>query len=352
LVLAVTMALLELGLRAIAFLPGRTGSLASDPEVGIVGLPHITAGGVTTNAGGFNDRERPNDARAPRAVFIGDSFTFGVTSFMETFPHRVEVLMGGYEAFPVVNLGVGSTGPQEYLAMTRKRALPMRPHWVIVTIFVGNDILQAHANYRTLVYLADVRLLYDPWRIGTHWDQYYLPRMLDKATRALVPGKATTREGIAACATRPGTAARLSPFVVNVYTHELVVYAQPYTDTTREAFVGLTKLVADMAEAVTAAGARALFVIAPSEIQLDPDLRQTVLRCVGGEGAGHDFQTPQRLLRGFFEARRLAYVDLWPAFSRHSTTHTYVSNDTHWSAFGNDVAAREVAATLRDLGAW
>ena len=64
--------------------------------------------------------------------------------------------------FRVVNLGVPSTGPQEYLAMIRRRALPMRPEWVVVTLFVGNDIRQAHPDYRTLVYLGGARHLHHP----------------------------------------------------------------------------------------------------------------------------------------------------------------------------------------------
>ena len=166
-VLAITALLLELGLRALALLPGRAGGLASDPDVGIIGMPHVANGAMVTNAQGFNDREFATAALPPKAVFVGDSFTFGVTPFAEAFPHRVEDLMGGPDTFRVVNLGVPSTGPQEYLAMIRRRALPMRPEWVVVTLFVGNDIRQAHPNYRTLIYLGGARSMYHPLRLGT-----------------------------------------------------------------------------------------------------------------------------------------------------------------------------------------
>ena len=85
-VLAITALLLELGLRALALLPGRAGGLASDPDVGIIGMPHVANGAMVTNAQGFNDREFATAALPPKAVFVGDSFTFGVTPFAEVIP--------------------------------------------------------------------------------------------------------------------------------------------------------------------------------------------------------------------------------------------------------------------------
>jgi len=345
-VFVITALLLEVMLRALVLLPGSTGSLVSDPDVGIAGVPMVTDGEITTNSAGFNDREPLPGGVPPRGVFIGDSFTFGFTRFDDTFPHRVEVAMGGRESFPVANLGVIGTGPQEYLAMIRKRALPMRPEWIIVTLFVGNDFLQANLNYRTIIYMGKIRLMPDPRWLGTAWDEYYLPKAVRSLTRALLP---VTDDRIAACATRPETAARLSPALFDVYSNELVNYEEPYGSLAERGFDGLTRLILEMADAAKTAGVQPLFVIAPSEIQLDSDLRQTLMRCLGREHVTYDFHKPQRLLSAFLESRQLAYLDLWPALSRYPTTRTYLPHETHWNHLGNDIAAGAIAAKLTEL---
>ena len=85
--LAVVLAILpELGLRALALRPGRADGVASDPDVGIIGTPHLAYGAMLTNAQGFNDREFATAALPPKAVFVGDSFPFGVTPFAGVIP--------------------------------------------------------------------------------------------------------------------------------------------------------------------------------------------------------------------------------------------------------------------------
>ena len=348
-VLAVTALLLEGALRGLALLPGKTAGLASDPQLGIVGLPFVSVGAVKTNSAGFNDREHGPGAPAPKAIFIGDSFTFGVTSFHQNFPYLVEARLGGQEMFPVVNLGVPSTGPQEYLAMVQKRAAPLHPEWIIVTLFVGNDVHQAHPNYRTLIFLGETRLLYDPLRLGTRLDAYYLPRAVRKVAKRISWLGSATEETIRVCVTTPETAARLTPFLLGVYSGELVVYEQPDDPLMREAFLGLKRIIAELADSAAAAGTGVLFVIAPSEIQLNTDLQASVLRCLGASSGSYDFTKPQRLLREYLDARKLPYIDLTPAFSRYSTTQTYTLHDTHWSPFGNRVAAESIAASLGEL---
>ena len=67
-VLVITALLLELGLRALALRSGHAAGLASDPDVGIIGMPHVASGAMVTNAQGFNDREFATAALPPKAV--------------------------------------------------------------------------------------------------------------------------------------------------------------------------------------------------------------------------------------------------------------------------------------------
>ena len=190
---------------------------------------------------------------------MGDSFTFGVTSFDQNFPYLVEAKLGGQAVFPVVNLGVPATGPQEYLAMAEKRAIPAHPDWIVVTVFVGNDIQQAHPHYRTRIFLGGARLLYDPLRLGTRWDEYYVPRVAYKLAETLKRLGFENEETIRACATTPEVAARLTPFLLKVYASELAVVAkQPDDPLMREAWLGLQSILTRLAQSAAAAGIRVL----------------------------------------------------------------------------------------------
>ena len=167
----ITLLLFEISLRIIALLPGKTVGLQSDSQVGIIGIPNIP-GELKTNSDGFNDRELDRNY-PPKAVFIGDSFTFGVTPYERNFPYLIEGLLGGREKFPIANFGVPGTGPKEYKKMLQNRVLKMKPEWVIVTLFVGNDIDQSRPKLKTLIFLNEIKLLPDPMQISFSLNEYY-----------------------------------------------------------------------------------------------------------------------------------------------------------------------------------
>ena len=350
-VLVASAVLLEVALRILALVPGKAAGLTSDPQVGLVGLPHVAVGEVKTNSAGFNDRESVAGAPPPKAVFIGDSFTFGITSFQQNFPYRVEAKLGGPSVFPVVNLGVPATGPHEYLAMLKNRALALQPEWIVVTLFTGNDIHQAHLHYRTLIFLGGARLVYDPLRLGTRWDEYFLPRVAYKFAQEVHRSAFESAETVRACAKSPEGAARITPFLLKVYAGELPVYEEPDDPLMHEAWDGMKHFITALADSAAGADVRVLFVIAPSALQLDPDLRASALSCLGKRSEGYDFSKPHRLMREYLEERGLPYVDLAQAFAQYPAAQTYALRDTHWSAFGNQVAADAIAAKLIELRA-
>lgn len=80
---------LILALRALALSPGNTSGPMSDPEAGILGVPLVARAEESRRIGWIHDREIPAVTRAPRAVFICNSFTFGVIPFDQNFPYRV-----------------------------------------------------------------------------------------------------------------------------------------------------------------------------------------------------------------------------------------------------------------------
>ena len=104
--------------------------------------------------------------RRLKAAFIGDSFTFGALPYKEVFPNLVANLQGGRDEFPIINLGIASIGLKEYLRIAASRLPDLKPKFVVVTLYMGNDIHQSHPDLQTLLFFGQVKLLPDPWRFS------------------------------------------------------------------------------------------------------------------------------------------------------------------------------------------
>ncbi len=101
------------------------------------------------------------------------------------------------------------------------------------------------------------------------------------------------------------------------------------------------------------AGARCVLLIAPSEIQVDPVVRELTLRRAPLPAAAYDFSAPTHRLRAFAAARGIACVDPLDALrlaQQQTGLRQYIPNNGHWSVPGNAVVAREVAAALGTSG--
>jgi len=95
----------------------------------------------TNNRGFREDEDTPLATDAYRVLVLGDSHTEGVVHNAESYANVLERLLD--EARPdrahdVINAGVGTTGPYDYLAMLDKHA-ELAPDAVIVGFYSGND---------------------------------------------------------------------------------------------------------------------------------------------------------------------------------------------------------------------
>jgi lysophospholipase L1-like esterase len=91
---------------------------------------------------GFRNRAVPSQADI---VAIGDSQTYGINATLgETWPSILARLRGAR----VYQLALGGYGPVEYEKLLRKHALALRPHVVIVGLYLGNDLFDAAIPFR------------------------------------------------------------------------------------------------------------------------------------------------------------------------------------------------------------
>jgi lysophospholipase L1-like esterase len=144
----VSLLAIETGLRVFyPGLPDRVtyGVFLPDRELGAVPRPGYRDRSVSINEWGMRDRNR---TRLPppgslRVVVLGDSFVFGgerqdetIVSFLDailsqSFPQRtVEVLNGGVPGYDTI----------QEAAWYRRFARPLRPHVVLLALYIGNDL--------------------------------------------------------------------------------------------------------------------------------------------------------------------------------------------------------------------
>lgn len=133
--LAASLMVAEAVLRVVLH-PGDylAATLRADPVLGHVIEPHTSG----HDAWGFRNREVPP---AASIVGIGDSQTYGVmASLRNSWPYQLQELSG----LSVYNLALGGYGPLEYLHLLRERALSLDPEVVVVGLYSGNDLVDAH----------------------------------------------------------------------------------------------------------------------------------------------------------------------------------------------------------------
>ncbi len=73
-----------------------------------------------------------------KVMLIGDSFTFGQSAFDLSNSFADQLLADG---FLVYNLGIPGADPAQYLAIAKKYLPILKPDFVIINVYAGNDII-------------------------------------------------------------------------------------------------------------------------------------------------------------------------------------------------------------------
>ncbi len=143
--LLVLLLVAEAGVRAFGPTPELPGVLLRDARLGHRNEP----GTEGTDARGFRNataRERTD------VLFVGDSQTWGFgvdpdSTFAAQFGTAT-----GRSSYQMAN---GSWGPVQYVELARQ-GFALQPKWVVVTVYLGNDLVDAH-DYAGLEGAADLR---------------------------------------------------------------------------------------------------------------------------------------------------------------------------------------------------
>lgn len=284
------------------------------------------------NSRGFKDVEFPErKGSGYRIVALGDSFAFGVVPYQFNYLTLLESRMQqDSPGIEVLNMGVPGTGPREYLSILVREGLALQPDMVLVSFFIGNDLIESRGkpeprkwySYSYLAslfhYLIQIRPQYEG-KIFHKGASYCDMCPHIEPTRYLQIEKARAQIMLAG----------------NKMLAEMVS--------------GAADALREMAEICRKKGIKFVVVLIPDEVQVNRELQSEVRKQLGvtAKNAWANSR-PNDMLTARLREMDVGVLDLLPVFSKESAARPlYRVRDTHWNIPGNALAAESIQAFIR-----
>lgn len=112
------------------------------------------------NSDGFRSIEFMHyDSIQPKVLFLGDSFTWGVSAWPESNCFADIIGTNNYVVF---NTGIPGTGPNQYAYLAEKYVPLLEPDYVAVMFFMGNDFIRPSPMlpYKNLHHITNAGWMY------------------------------------------------------------------------------------------------------------------------------------------------------------------------------------------------
>ena len=293
------------------------------------------------NSRGFNDVEFSTH-KTPgtiRILGIGDSFAFGVVPYEYNYLTLVEQYLkeSGHNV-ELINMGIPSIGPKEYLSLLVNEGFALEPDRVLLSFSIGSAFAESRRRKlldysyvaSLITYVLERWIKFErPISVGTYDDN--APTFTDDAYLALELKRSII-------------------FVRNQVTRSqmLATGFRPF----EKRFAEVLSYISEIKRLCDSRNISLTIVLIPDEMQVSKPLQTRVVVASGLAPASFDFTLPNKLLHASFEELKIDYIDLTTEFSNHSINdRLYRPNDSHWNIAGNALAARlilqHVSAQLR-----
>ena len=283
------------------------------------------------NSKGFKDIEfSPPKDDVYRIIGIGDSFTFGVVPYKNNFMTLIESQFQQESlSVEVLNMGIPSTGPKEYLSLLIREGLGLHPDMVLLSFFIGNDFTDSIRqtqkrewySYSYVVsffnYISTIRPKYEGQII--HEREIYCDECptLNQVTYLKMEQ------------------ARSS------------IYLTDNTD-----FIPMLDKAADFLNQIQnicrKKGIKLIVVIIPDEVQINKSLQMEIRNKLMVQEKTWNITLPNERLTVKLKDMGIDYLDLFPYFVKEAKTQQlYRLRDTHWNIAGNQLAAKIIQNHIR-----
>ncbi len=311
--------------------------------------------GFPIDSNGFVDQELGRESRPPHLVVcLGDSFSVAVVPHHRHYTTVAERELDGVEVY---NAGVVNSGPREYLRMLEVFAVPPHPELIVVALFLGNDVEDAHRRDATLLVswidLQELLVVQVPSRAWAIWQER---RAGTLAVAGMDAGAAFGVPGTVALS--PEEIERRLPWLDDPLTEPAAVSRDRFLYVERKRAADLLRMKeSDYADLYShlermriAAGSIPLAVLLfPDEFQVEDALWEQVHPEQG------ERDSPQRMVGEWLEQNGVPYVDLLPRLRAMTPLsdgrlHVYHLQDTHFNSRGNELAGRALSELIERCG--
>jgi len=306
------------------------------------GKPHSRDYDSKLNSHGFKGREftirkPPNTYRI---LAIGDSFTFGIVPYEYNYTYHIErqlnreLSASDGVSYELVNMGISGTGPRDYLTLLVDEGLQLHPDMVIVSIFIGNDIIEAQRNDVVRDYW-----LKEPWYTSSYVLSFF--RYLLTVSHKFEGGiqKLDHYDDNAPTHTEDAFFAIQVPRLQNFVKND-----REFLDAFRVqvGYLHQIKRICDKNHIGL------LFVLIPDEMQVNKAQQIEVIKRAKVDPAQVDMLQVNRMLQHDCAAEGIPYIDLLPTFAA-SDKSLYKPRNTHWNIAGNLLAAQNITPKVIEL---
>ena len=291
------------------------------------GKPNAPDYDFQLNSKGFKDVEfSPQKAAGTyRILGLGDSFAYGVVPYQNTYLTLLEErLNNGSGKTEIINMGIPSIGPRDYVALLFNEGLDLKPDMVLVSFFNGNDFSVDRSRL----------LIYQRSYVASFF--YYL----FVASRGL---KGQTMHGGPYLDNAPS----LSDDVFLAMEIDRSYIFKKHNPVFANNLPEALRYLIEMKKICDERQIKLAVLLIPDKEQVDSQLQAKVVQRQNASPSDFDFTAPNRVLAAGLKQQNIEVLDLYDAFSlAASSTALYKPNDSHWNIAGNKLAAETIATEL------
>jgi hypothetical protein len=301
---------------------------------------------IKTNSLGLRGKDIPFEKTpdTKRLLFIGDSFTMGwAVEEQDAYPFKVgEFLKVKQKNIQIINAGLGSTGPDYYYLYYKNQGYKFQPDTVVVGFYLMNDIPE-DKHFTRWIETDDSGLPTKVEMTQSFFDsngnftpinmpvKFRFPYLRHLHVFSLVMDQFFTPQY------SQEHRLTLTTCLYKKDCHDL--------DKTKEEAM---KLFAGLKKLTSQNKSRFLVVFIPASYQLD--VRERVKYGISANLTPDDLNYPYEQFKKFFDSQQIEYLDLRPIMKKNMDKKLYIDNDEHFTPQAHEIAAKEIADKILEIG--
>jgi hypothetical protein len=275
-----------------------------------------------------------------RIINIGDSYIMaGETDFENTMSCKLENYLnenGKDKYYRVINAGKSGLSQKSYKIFLQRNLKLFDADYLIMYIYVGNDIEDEmtevkYAEENRNLFKSMINSSYILLTRYSNFIKYIDERLISKIHINHPP------EGVC------------QPFDNEPPEISKNVFMKKYNEKINDGFNNLFNNTLEIAKTCRENNVKFLVGVIPSKEQAQSENLNRLVNFYKIDTATLDMRKPQNLISDFLNKNQIVNIDLLDTMKEASkSAKTYLDIDSHWTIFGNEIAARKINVFLKN----